>query len=76
MQSILLHSRILDKMDKISRNFLWGSSDSRRKMHWVGWDKVTKPKVEGGLGIQTAKGRNMAYLSKLNWRKMLFGPKF
>ena len=37
-------------------------------MHWVGWDKVTKPKVEGGLGIQTAKGRNMAYLSKLNWR--------
>ena len=45
-------------------------------MYWVGWDKVTKPKVEGGLGIQTAKGRNMAYLSKLNWRKMLFGPKF
>ena len=68
MQSVLLPSRILDKLDKISWNFLWGSSDSRRKMHWVGWDKVTKPKVEGGLGIQTAKGRNMAYLSKLNWR--------
>ena len=51
MQSVLLPSRILDKLDKISWNFLWGSSDSRRKMHWVGWDKVTKPKAEGGLGI-------------------------
>lgn len=37
-------------------------------MHWVGWDKVTRPVVEGGLGLQTAKGRNLAYLAKLNWR--------
>ncbi|KAL0008397.1 hypothetical protein SO802_009899 [Lithocarpus litseifolius] len=37
-------------------------------MHWVGWEKVTRPKTEGGLGIQTAKGRNMAYLAKFNWR--------
>ena len=45
-----------------------GSSESKRKMHWVGWEKITKSKAEGGLGIQTAKGRNLAYLSKLNWR--------
>ena len=42
--------------------------DLVKKMHWVGWDKVTKPKDEGGLGIQSAKGRNLAFLSKLNWR--------
>ena len=29
---------------------------------------MTKPKEEGGLGLQTAKGRNVALLSKLNWR--------
>ena len=29
---------------------------------------MTKPKVEGSLGIQSAKGRNQALLSKLNWR--------
>ncbi|XP_050263906.1 uncharacterized protein LOC126708133 [Quercus robur] len=45
-----------------------GSSDSKRKIHWVGWKKVTRPVEEGGLGIQTAKGRNLAYLAKLNWR--------
>ena len=68
MQSTLLPSRILDNLDKTSRNFLWGSSESKRKMRWVGWEKVTKSKAEGGLGIQTVKGRNLAYLSKLNWR--------
>ena len=29
---------------------------------------MTQPVEEGGLGIQTAKGRNLAYLAKLNWR--------
>ena len=68
MQSTLLPTKILDNLDKTSQNFLWASSESKRKMHWVGWDKVTKSKVEGGLGLQSVKGRNLAYLSKLNWR--------
>ena len=29
---------------------------------------MTKPKEEGGLGLQTAKGQNIAMLAKLNWR--------
>ena len=37
-------------------------------MHWVGWGKITQPIAKGGLGLQSAKGRNIAYLSKLNWR--------
>ena len=37
-------------------------------MHWVGWQKVAKAKKEGGLGIQTARGRNTSLLAKLNWR--------
>ena len=48
-------------------NFLWGLTDTVKKMHWVGWHKVTKLKFEGGLGLQTAKGKNIALLSKLNW---------
>ncbi|KAK7837167.1 transcription initiation factor tfiid subunit 1 [Quercus suber] len=37
-------------------------------MHWVNWGEVTKPKELGGLGLQSTKGRNMAFLAKLNWR--------
>ncbi|KAL4595862.1 hypothetical protein ACB092_12G122900 [Castanea dentata] len=68
MQSIYLPSRLLDNLDRLNRNFLWRSSEFKRKMHWVGWSTVTQPKIEGGLGIQTAKGKNLAYLAKLNRR--------
>ena len=51
----------------MNRNFLWESMDSAKNIHWVGWEKVTKSE-EGGLGLQTAEGRNVALLSKLNWR--------
>ena len=66
MQSSLLPVRILDNLDRMNRTFLWGSSDLKRKIHWVGWKKVTRLVEEGGLGIQTAKGTNLAYLPKLN----------
>lgn len=29
---------------------------------------MAKTKVKGGLGLQTAKGRNIALLAKMNWR--------
>ena len=34
----------------------------------VGWGKIIKSKEEGGLGIQAARAKNIALLSKLNWR--------
>ena len=68
MQCTYLPGRILDGLDRVNRNFLWGSSKAAKKMHWVGWDKVIKSKEEGGLGLQSAKGKNIALLSKLNWR--------
>ena len=58
----------MDGLDRVNRNFLWGSSDTVRRIHWVGWDKVTKSKKNGGIGLQSTKGRNVALLSKLNWR--------
>ena len=68
MQCSYLPGRILDGIDRVNCNFLWGSSKSLRKIHWIGWQKVTKLKEEGGLGLQTTKGRNLALLAKLNWR--------
>ena len=68
MQSNSLPNKILNGIDRVNRNFLWGSSEHKRKMHWVNWEVVTKPKESGGLGLQSAKGRNTALLAKLNWR--------
>ena len=68
MQCAHLLERISSGIDRVNRNFLWGTSDAGRRIYWVGWQKVTKTKKEGGLGFQTAKGRNTALLAKLNWR--------
>ena len=68
MQCTALPKKLLDDIDRVNRNFLWGSLDSLKKTHWVGWHKVTKAKEQRGLGIQSARGRNQALLAKLNWR--------
>ena len=68
MQCMALPKKLLDNIDMVNRNFLCRSMNDAKKVHWVGWHKVTKPKEEGGLGIQVAKDRNQALLAKLNWR--------
>ena len=68
MQGVTLPSHLCDKLDKISRDFLWGTTQEKKKMHMVGWSKIIKLKEEGGLGIQAAKAKNIALLAKLNSR--------
>ena len=66
MQCVALPFKILQGIDRLSRNFLWGSSENKKKLHLISWGKITKPKEEGGLGIQAAKPKNTALLAKLN----------
>ncbi|KAK2660241.1 hypothetical protein Ddye_006774 [Dipteronia dyeriana] len=44
MQSIKLPSKISTSHDKINRDFLWGNSVDRKKVHLVKWDTVCLPK--------------------------------
>lgn len=67
MQCFDLPAKVLTNVDRLSPNFLWGSLENKKKLHLVGWSKITKHKKEGGLGIQAAKAKNIALLAKLNW---------
>jgi len=68
MQGCILPSRIHANLDKVCRNFLWGSTDEKKKLNMVGWNKVTKLKNRGGLGLHAAKERNTTLAAKLCWR--------
>jgi hypothetical protein len=68
MQNSTLPSKVCLELDRLNRNFLWGSTVEKKKMHMVGWKKVCRTKNEGGLGLSCAKLRNVAILAKLNWR--------
>ena len=67
MQCVAFPPKILKVVNRLNRNFIWGSSDSKKKFHLIGWNKITRDKEEGGLGIQVAKPKNTALLAKLNW---------
>ncbi|XP_019198971.1 PREDICTED: uncharacterized protein LOC109192724 [Ipomoea nil] len=68
MQSMALPSSTCKDIDKICRNFLWGHSESSRKIHTVNWGDICKSKGLGGLGLRTAKEFNLAFLAKLAWQ--------
>ena len=65
MQGCILPSRIHANLDKVCKNFLWGSTNEKKKLNMVGWNKVTTPKNRGGLGLHVAKERNTILAAKL-----------
>ncbi|KAL0008955.1 hypothetical protein SO802_010457 [Lithocarpus litseifolius] len=67
MQCHLLPAKICNVMDKLNRNFLWGNSSTKKKLHLLKWQTVTKPKLLGGLGIKESGHRNKVLLAKRVW---------
>lgn len=67
MQSSWLPEKVCNRLDKLNRDFLWASNAEVRKIHLVGWRRVTRSKRENGLGLRTARLNNEALLAKLCW---------
>lgn len=63
MSTICLPVGTLEKLDSLSRSFVWGSGQ-----HLVSWDKICRPKTDGGLGIRVSRDMNKALIAKVGWR--------
>jgi hypothetical protein len=60
--------KVWKEVVKIQRDFLWGGLEKKRKISWVCWDTVTKPKIDGGLGVRDLRRVNLSLLAKWRWR--------
>ncbi|OIT34135.1 putative ribonuclease h protein, partial [Nicotiana attenuata] len=70
MHYTYLPAKTLKEIDRIQRNFICGSTTESRKIHYVNWSNVITTKEQGGLGLQSAKNKNLISLSSLAWRAM------
>lgn len=67
MSYIKLPDKITNTFDRMTRNFIWGSTDEKRKMHLVNWVTVTSCKEQDGLGLKKCDTKNRSMLVGLAW---------
>ncbi|XP_021991171.1 uncharacterized protein LOC110887921 [Helianthus annuus] len=59
---------VVNKLESIRRSFVWGKTNLRNKISWARWEKMSKPKKLGGIGIGGIRDFNLAMLAKWWWR--------
>ncbi|XP_017980994.1 PREDICTED: uncharacterized protein LOC108663020 [Theobroma cacao] len=62
---------VIEKIDRMFNNFLWGGLAGTRHIHWSAWHKITLPSSEGGLDIRDQGDVCEAFSMKLWWSPLV-----
>ena len=73
MSVFKLPDSLCKELNPMMGNFWWGQKGRERRMAWVSWEKLCKPKSDEGMGFRDFKALNLALLAKQGWR-MLENP--
>lgn len=66
-QIFILPKKVLKQINSVCRSYLWHGEANNNTPGNVGWDKVCRPKKEGGLGIRNLELWNLAAVGKIAW---------
>ena len=73
MSVFKLPDSLCQELNLMMGNFWWGQKGRERRMAWVSWEKLCKPKSDEGIRFRDFKALNLALLAKQGWR-MLENP--
>jgi hypothetical protein len=59
---------VLEKLRKLTYNFLWSGSKEHHKLHLCNWETLAKPKIKGGWGFRNIFKFNNALAANSLWR--------
>ncbi|KAJ4810337.1 RNA-directed DNA polymerase (reverse transcriptase)-related family protein [Rhynchospora pubera] len=63
----VLPKGIIKKMESLIAKFFWGKTDQTRYMSFVSWQRICRPREEGGLGVRQLQIFGEALFLKLVW---------
>lgn len=67
MNCFKLPDPLCSEINSMAGGFWWGKKEKERKIAWVSWKNLCKPKVDGGMGFGDLKAFNLALLGKQGW---------
>ena len=70
MQCFQLPTKVTNQLDCINREFFWKKLDTEKGLKLIAWDRVCRPKTQGGLGLRKIGVINKAFQDKLAWKIM------